>query len=95
MSVRIDHFRRDEAGPLQGWGKGAVGGIEYRKAGVTDEQWQELLRIDERALLAEADDTEAFLDGFGDRLPEAVRRQLTALRERLEESAGISRKAVA
>ncbi len=73
----------------------AVGAIEYREAGVTDEQWQELFRIDERALLAEADDTAAFLDGFGDRLPEAVRRQLGGLRERLEQSAGLSRRAVA
>ncbi|MGN6271572.1 MAG: phosphoenolpyruvate carboxykinase domain-containing protein, partial [Protaetiibacter sp.] len=73
----------------------AVGAIDYREASVSDEQWQELFRIDERALLAEVDDTEAFLEGFGDRLPEAVRRQLTGLRERLEQSAGISRKAVA
>jgi phosphoenolpyruvate carboxykinase (GTP) len=73
----------------------AVGAIDYREAGVTDEQWQELFRIDERALLAEADDTAAFLDGFGDRLPEAVRRQLGGLRERLEQSAGLSRRAVA
>src|SRR5690606_1610425 len=49
----------------------AVGAIDYRAAGVTDEQWQELFRVDERALLAEADDTEEFLARFGDRLPEA------------------------
>jgi phosphoenolpyruvate carboxykinase (GTP) len=73
----------------------AVGAIDYREAGVTDEQWQELFRIDERALLAEADDTAAFLARLGDRLPEAVQRQLVGLRERLEQSAGLSRRAVA
>jgi len=72
-----------------------VGTIDYRAAGVSDEEWQELFRIDERALLAEAADTAQFLDGFGDRLPEAMRRQLAGLRERLEASAGIARKAVA
>jgi phosphoenolpyruvate carboxykinase (GTP) len=73
----------------------AVGAIDYRAAGVTDEQWQELFRLDERALLAEADDTEEFLARLGDRLPEAVGRQLAGLRERLEASAGISRRSVA
>jgi len=72
----------------------AVGAIDYRAAGVTDEQWQELFRIDERALLAEADDTEEFLARFGDRLPEAVGRQLAGLRERLGH-VGASGKAVA
>lgn len=77
----------------------AVGGIDYRAAGVTDAQWQELFRIDERALLAEVDDAEAFLAQFGERLPEGMTRQLTGLRERLEESGGVAtgarRKAVA
>jgi phosphoenolpyruvate carboxykinase (GTP) len=73
----------------------AVGAVDYRAAGVTDEQWQELFRIDERALLHEAADTEAFLARVGDRLPEPVRRQLAGLRERLERGAGISRRAVA
>ncbi|TPW91632.1 phosphoenolpyruvate carboxykinase (GTP), partial [Schumannella luteola] len=63
----------------------AVGTIDYRAAGVSDADWEELFRIDEAALLAEADDTDAFLDRFGDRLPEAIRRQLAGLRERLGE----------
>jgi len=71
----------------------SVGGIDYRAAGVTDEEWQELFRIDEKALLAEACDTEAFLEQFGDRLPEAIRRQLAGLRERLGEKS--TKKAVA
>src|SRR5690606_8861532 len=73
----------------------AVDGIDYRAAGVTDAQWQELFRIDPRALLAEADDAEEFFAQFGDRLPEALPRQLAGLRERLEASVGIERKAVA
>jgi phosphoenolpyruvate carboxykinase (GTP) len=67
----------------------SVGGIDFRAAGVSDAQWQELFRVDERALLAEADDTEAFLAQFGDRLPDALPRQLAGLRERLEASAGL------
>ncbi len=73
----------------------SIGGIDYRAAGVSDDDWQELFRIDAPALLAEAADTEAFLDGFGDRLPEAVRRQLVALKERLGAPASARSKAVA
>ncbi|AYF97323.1 phosphoenolpyruvate carboxykinase (GTP) [Protaetiibacter intestinalis] len=73
----------------------AVGTIDYRAAGVGDADWQELFRVDAPALLAEADDTEAFLDRFGDKLPEAVRRQLAALRERLGAPRRAGKKAVA
>jgi len=73
----------------------AVGAVDFRAAGVTDEQWRELFRIDESALLAEADDTEHFLDGFGERLPEALRRQLAGLRERLGGQPRSGKKAVA
>jgi len=62
--------------------------IDHRAAGVTDAQWAELFHLDPEAQLAEADDTDAFLAGFGDRLPEALRRQLDGLRGRLEERAG-------
>ncbi|WP_166867979.1 MULTISPECIES: phosphoenolpyruvate carboxykinase (GTP) [unclassified Salinibacterium] len=69
--------------------------IDYRAAGLSDEQWAELFRIDPDALLDEADDTEEFLARFGDRLPDALRRQLTGLRDRLTELSGSTRKAVA
>src|SRR5690606_30126706 len=69
--------------------------IDYKAAGLTDEQWAELFRIDPTALLTEADDTEVFLEQFGERLPDALRRQLAGLRERLAERAGTTRKAVA
>ena len=42
-----------------------------------------LFAIDADSWLAEIDDTEAFFARFGDRLPEAVRRQLGELRERM------------
>jgi len=62
--------------------------VDHRAAGVTDAQWAELFHLDPEAQLHEVDDTEVFLDGFGDRLPEALRRQLEGLRGRLEERAG-------
>jgi phosphoenolpyruvate carboxykinase (GTP) len=64
------------------------GMIDHRAAGVTDDQWAELFRLDPEAQLNEADDTDLFLEGFGDRLPEALRRQLGGLRGRLEERVG-------
>ena len=73
--------------------------IDFRAAGLDDAQWAELFRIDAESLLAEADDTEVFLEQFGEKLPDAMRRQLAGLRERLAERAGAgagsSRKAVA
>ncbi len=62
--------------------------IDYRGAGVTDAQWAELFHLDPEVQLHEADDTDVFLSGFGDRLPEALRRQLEGLRGRLEERVG-------
>lgn len=61
----------------------AEGAIDYRAAGVSDDDWAALFDIDPQAWLAEADDTESFLDGFGDRVPAAVRAQLAELRARL------------
>lgn len=43
----------------------------------------ELFAIDAEGWLAEADMTEAFYDTFGDRIPDALRDQLAALRARL------------
>jgi phosphoenolpyruvate carboxykinase (GTP) len=73
----------------------AVGTVDYRAAGVSDADWEELFRVDGPALLKEADDTEAFLDGFGEKLPDALRRQLAGLRERLGAPASTGKKAVA
>jgi phosphoenolpyruvate carboxykinase (GTP) len=50
---------------------------------LSDDALHQLFAIDERSWLAEADDTEAFFSGFGDRLPAALTEQLAQLRERL------------
>jgi phosphoenolpyruvate carboxykinase (GTP) len=42
-----------------------------------------LFAVDADAWRAELDDTELFFDGFGDRVPESLRRQLAELRDRL------------
>lgn len=47
------------------------------------EQLQQLFAIDPESWRAEADSTEEFFASFGDRVPEAVRRQLGILRSRL------------
>jgi len=50
---------------------------------VTDEQLAELFAIDPVTWSAEADLTEEYFAQFGDRVPQALRAQLAALRERL------------
>ena len=51
---------------------------------ISDAQWEELLHIDPASQLAEAADASDYLDGFSDRVPEAIRRQLALLVEGLE-----------
>jgi phosphoenolpyruvate carboxykinase (GTP) len=50
---------------------------------ITPEQVHELFAVDKDSWLAEADLTEEYFDKFGDRVPEALRGELSALRERL------------
>jgi phosphoenolpyruvate carboxykinase (GTP) len=50
---------------------------------VTAEQMEELFRIDPQTWLAECELTEEYFAKFGDRVPEELRSQLAALRERL------------
>jgi phosphoenolpyruvate carboxykinase (GTP) len=47
----------------------------------------ELFAVDVASWLAEADMTEEFYDGFGERIPDALREQLAALRTRLTRQA--------
>jgi phosphoenolpyruvate carboxykinase (GTP) len=61
----------------------APGAIDLDGTGVTDAEWQELFRIDPAAHLAEADDAEAFFDGFGTRVPKEIRSQLREVRTRM------------
>ncbi|MFT4235215.1 MAG: phosphoenolpyruvate carboxykinase (GTP) [Microbacterium sp.] len=55
---------------------------------VSSEDLDELFTVDADSWLAEAELTEAFFDSFGDRLPDALRVQLQALRSRLELAKG-------
>jgi len=57
--------------------------VELEGAGVSERDWEQLFAIDPAAHLTEADDAERFFDTFGDRVPEAVRRQLAELRQRM------------
>ncbi|HWH26339.1 MAG TPA: phosphoenolpyruvate carboxykinase (GTP) [Pseudolysinimonas sp.] len=57
--------------------------IDLEGTDVTESDWQQLFAIDPAAHLAEADDAQAFFEGFGDRLPGAVSSQLEILRERM------------
>ncbi|MGO1173490.1 MAG: phosphoenolpyruvate carboxykinase (GTP) [Actinomycetaceae bacterium] len=59
------------------------GDLELGGLDLTEEALAELLRVDPEAWVAESDDTEAFLEQFGDKVPVAVREQLARLRERI------------
>ena len=50
---------------------------------IADEVLDELFSVDPSSWHIEADDTETFFDGFGDRVPAALYRQLAELRARL------------
>jgi len=78
---RVEGSAAAVASPL-GW-LPAPGAIDLDGVDVSEADWDELFAIDPAAHLAEADDAEAFFDGFGDRVPTAVRRQLDELRERM------------
>ena len=51
--------------------------------GFTEEDWNELYAIDPDAWALETDDSETYFEQFGDKVPTAVRDQLTKLRERI------------
>jgi phosphoenolpyruvate carboxykinase (GTP) len=78
---RVEGIAPAVASPL-GW-LPAPGAIDLDGADVSESDWQQLFAIDPAAHLAEADDAETFFDGFGDRVPAAVRAQLEELRERM------------
>jgi phosphoenolpyruvate carboxykinase (GTP) len=54
---------------------------------VTDEDLAELFAVDPASWRLEADSTEAFYDVFGDRIPSALRAELSSLRYRLDAAA--------
>ena len=58
--------------------------IDREAAGVSDADWEALMRVDRDGLAAEAADTARYLATFGDRLPAEIGAELEALRARLE-----------
>ena len=82
---RVEGIAPAVASPL-GW-LPAPGAIDLDGADVSESDWEQLFSIDPAAHLAEADDAETFFDGFGDRVPAAVRAQLEELRERMRDAA--------
>ena len=61
-----------------------AGGIGREGLEVTEEDWEELFAIDHDAWRDELDGTEQFFATFGDRLPDALPRQLADIRARLD-----------
>ncbi|HEY1281485.1 MAG TPA: phosphoenolpyruvate carboxykinase (GTP), partial [Acidimicrobiales bacterium] len=61
----------------------ATGGIDTEGLDVSLDQMAELLRVDGEGWRKEIPDIEDFYNRFGDRVPEALRGQLTALEDRL------------
>ena len=57
--------------------------LDLEGVDISDEDLQELFRVDRGSWNAEADMTAEYFEQFGDRVPEAMHEQLTALRERL------------
>ena len=52
--------------------------------GISDEQLADLFAVDPDSWLAECDLTEEYFEQFGDKVPQALRDELAALRARLE-----------
>ena len=57
--------------------------LDLEGVDISDEDLQELFRVDRGSWSAEADMTAEYFEQFGDRVPQAMNEQLAALRERL------------
>ncbi len=57
--------------------------LDLEGVDITTEELAELFALDPQSWLAESDMTEEYFEQFGDRVPEALREQLQALRSRL------------
>jgi len=57
--------------------------VELEGLDLDEDTWKQLFAIDPESWLAELEETEKFFSAFGDRMPDALTRQLEALRERL------------
>ena len=61
----------------------AAGDLDLEGLEITDEDMAELLAVDNEAFKADLSDAEAYLDKFGDKVPERLRVQLEAQKKRL------------
>jgi len=59
-------------------------GIDFSGLDMSDEDIADLMRVDTEGWLSELPSIEEYYDTFGDHLPEELRNQVKALRERLE-----------
>ena len=57
--------------------------LELEGLDISDEDLAELLKVDSEAFKADLDDAEAYLEKFGDKVPERLRVQLEAQKKRL------------
>jgi phosphoenolpyruvate carboxykinase (GTP) len=62
------------------------GGLNVDGLDLSPEDFEKLFEVDPQSWLDEVDSTEEFFSTFGERLPEALSRQLTELRARLREA---------
>ena len=62
----------------------APGAIDHEAAGVSREAWAALFALDRDALTAEAEDADAFLASYGERVPAALRAQLALMRASID-----------
>ena len=59
------------------------GGLNVEGLDLSPENFEKLFEVNPESWLDEVDSTEEFFSTFGGRVPEALTRQLTHLRERL------------
>eukprot|EP00698_Gefionella_okellyi_P010244 TRINITY_DN2645_c0_g1_i1.p1 TRINITY_DN2645_c0_g1~~TRINITY_DN2645_c0_g1_i1.p1 ORF type:complete len:691 (+),score=117.81 TRINITY_DN2645_c0_g1_i1:526-2598(+) len=62
---------------------GVKGGVDVSGMGIDDETANALMKIDTKAWLDEADETDRYFAQFGDRLPEGLKQEVVSLRQRL------------
>ena len=79
---------RVEAEPTAIGGKPKAGDLFLDGLDLTEEQAAELFAVDPDSWLAECDLTEEYFTKFGDKVPQALRDELDALRGRLEAAKG-------
>lgn len=82
MLERVDGARAATETPL-GWSP-VAGSLNVDGLDLDDDTMEQLFAVDPGMWLDELDDTEAFFDTFGERVPGALRTQLASIRTKLE-----------